>query len=721
VGDCALVTSDITVFDAIAYINSSSVSTNGYPDRATIEFVMSYRFTDLVDIEAFRSMLQSFYEATGILHGLVDAENNVISAIGWQEACTDFHRACTVSKQRCEESNRCLAEEAGTQVKTYVGGLCRNGLMDYASPIVIEGEQMATLYFGQVLHQPPDLEFFRRQAQECGFDNEAYLEAIRKVPVIPRERIEPIMAFFSQLAQMLARSGLDRLRMRESEQRLEELNQELTRRVERRTQELSAKNRQLAADVALRRQTEATLRDKQTQLQAILDASPIGIGWSNHGKMEYINRKFSELFGYQLDELASIEQMNRLAFPDETLRKEVVDPWSRQVAAAKAAGRPAPALEAPVVCRDGSVRYGMINVSWISHRRLIYFSDITDRWQAERHDQARNKVLELIATGASLRETLNTLILSLEEENPGMLGSILLLDSDGWHLRIGAAPSLPEFYNQAIDGFEIGQASGSCGTAAYTRQQVVVADIQNHPYWENYREPAARAGLAACWSEPVFSSQGRLLGTFAIYSRQPGEPSERDFYLIGQAANLASIAIEHHQALDELERRAHTDSLTGLANRGHFMELAEVELARAMRYGSPYAVLLLDIDHFKVINDKHGHKAGDAVLQALAEIMRSTLREVDIIGRIGGEEFAVLLPETDTAQAPEVAERLRQAVAVAGIPTGNHKQLHITVSIGVALPVDRSDQIDNVLREADSALYAAKNSGRNRVCIADAA
>ncbi|MEJ2463955.1 MAG: PocR ligand-binding domain-containing protein, partial [Candidatus Thiodiazotropha sp.] len=99
---------------------------------------MNYRFTDLVDIEAFREMLKSFYEATGILHGLVDAENNVISAIGWQEACTDFHRVCPVSKGRCEESNRRLAEEAGTQDKTYVGGLCLNGLMDYASPIVIE-------------------------------------------------------------------------------------------------------------------------------------------------------------------------------------------------------------------------------------------------------------------------------------------------------------------------------------------------------------------------------------------------------------------------------------------------------------------------------------------------------------------------------------------------------------------------------------------------------
>jgi diguanylate cyclase (GGDEF)-like protein/PAS domain S-box-containing protein len=682
---------------------------------------MDYRFTDLVDIDAFRSMLKSFYEATGILHGLVDTDNNIISAVGWQEVCSDFHRVFPISSQRCEESNRCLAAEIGTETQSFVGGLCLNGLMDYATPIVIEGKQMATLYFGQILHEPPDMDFFRCQAQEYGFNEEAYLEAIRKVPIIPRERIEPIMAFFSQLAQMLARSGLDRMHEYEAEIQLEELNRDLAQRVEERTQELATKNSQLAADIALRQLTEKDLRESQAQLQLIMDASPIGIGWTKHGKLEYINKKLTELFGYQLEELDNIEHMNKLAFPDETLRKEVVEPWTREVAAARTAGRPAPALEAPVVCKDGRVRYGMINISWIGNRRLINFSDITDRWRAELHNQARNKVLELIATGASLTETLNTLINNLEEEEPGIHGSILLLDTDGWHLRTGAAPSLPDFYNQAIDGVEIGEAVGSCGAAAYTRQRVVVSDIQHHPFWEGYRDLASKAGLAACWSEPVLSSRGRLLGTFAIYSREPSTPTERDLLLIEQAAHLASIAIEHHQALEELERRAHTDSLTSLANRGRFFELAEVELARSLRYGNPYAVLLLDIDNFKEVNDKHGHKSGDVVLQTLANIMRKTLREVDIIGRIGGEEFAILLPETNKETAPEVAERLRKTIADTEMVAGNQMSLHITVSIGVALPVKDSNQIDNVLRRADTALYTAKNKGRNRVCVADAA
>jgi diguanylate cyclase (GGDEF)-like protein len=132
-------------------------------------------------------------------------------------------------------------------------------------------------------------------------------------------------------------------------------------------------------------------------------------------------------------------------------------------------------------------------------------------------------------------------------------------------------------------------------------------------------------------------------------------------------------------------------------------------------------VLLLDIDHFKRVNDIHGHKTGDLVPQALAGIMQKTLRKVDTIGRIGGEEFAIILLETEAATALEVAERLRTEVAETEIESGNSMPLQITVSIGIALPLDRLNPIDNILRQADSALYEAKNSGRNRVCVAESA
>jgi diguanylate cyclase (GGDEF)-like protein/hemerythrin-like metal-binding protein/PAS domain S-box-containing protein len=678
---------------------------------------MKYRFIDLVDIEAFQSMLKSFYEATGILHGLVDSENNVISALGWQEACTEFHRLHPRTNANCLESNRFLAEHLDTGC--VVGYQCQNGLMDYATPIVVEGRQLATLYFGQVFHEPPDLEFFRRLARDSGFDEEAYLAAIGKVPVVPRERVESIMAFYQQLGQMFAGNGLDHIRQREAERRLAELNRDLAQRVQERTTELAAKNSKLSAEIAERRLTEEALRSSQTQLQAILDSSPVGIGWSNaDGEIEYINQKFIDLFGYTLDEIPDIESWSRLAYPDGTFRKEVVGHWARQTAAAKHSGAKAPDLEAPIVCRDGSIRHTLIAMSWVGDRRLVNISDISERWRAEQRDRARNATLELIAKGASLPEILNAVVRSMEAEDPGMIGSILLIDRAGRHLRSGAAPGLPDFYNTAIDGVEIGDGVGSCGTAAHTMDRVIVSDIQQHPYWANYRDLAAQAGLASCWSEPILSSAGRLLGTFAMYHRQPCTPDEHAFQRMGYAANLASVAIEHHQTLGELEHQAHTDYLTELVNRRHFMELAEAELIRAHRYRKPISMLMFDVDHFKWVNDTHGHRAGDKVLQALAGIVRQTLREVDIVGRMGGEEFAAILPETNTEQAWNGAERLRLAVADSKIPMEAGGSVNISISIGVATMAQGAADVETLLKLADEALYVAKNSGRNQVRMA---
>nr|WP_321272360.1 diguanylate cyclase [uncultured Tolumonas sp.] len=165
----------------------------------------------------------------------------------------------------------------------------------------------------------------------------------------------------------------------------------------------------------------------------------------------------------------------------------------------------------------------------------------------------------------------------------------------------------------------------------------------------------------------------------------------------------------------ELVHQAHTDYLTGFHNRGHFMEQAEHALKRVVRYGGELSIFMLDVDHFKKINDTYGHKVGDIVLQKLATVCQDTLRVVDIIGRVGGEEFAILLPETNEEEAFSVAERLREAIANAKVPLGNGLPLSVTVSIGIASLTSKDDNIDVLLNLADKALYAAKHAGRNRV------
>ncbi len=167
----------------------------------------------------------------------------------------------------------------------------------------------------------------------------------------------------------------------------------------------------------------------------------------------------------------------------------------------------------------------------------------------------------------------------------------------------------------------------------------------------------------------------------------------------------------------ELERMAKIDFLTGIANNRFFFEAGESEIQRAHRYNRPLAVLMVDLDHFKKINDTYGHAIGDKALMELAVTCKDLLRNIDIFGRLGGEEFAILLPETDIVGGGIIAERLLSAIAKTNIEADN-KILHITVSIGVAELLPDENQLETLLKRADDAMYEAKRKGRNQVIIA---
>jgi diguanylate cyclase (GGDEF)-like protein/PAS domain S-box-containing protein len=231
--------------------------------------------------------------------------------------------------------------------------------------------------------------------------------------------------------------------------------------------------------------------------------------------------------------------------------------------------------------------------------------------------------------------------------------------------------------------------------------------VERHMKEEHHPEAATldfrivRRDGKLCWishgCRPVYAEDGRFLGRRA---------SNRD--------------ITDRKLLEnELQEQAQSDYLTGLPNRRHFIERGEEELARTKRYGRPMSLLMLDIDHFKAINDTHGHQAGDLALQMMADHCREVLREIDVIGRVGGEEFAIILPETDRAGANRIAERLRASIAGKVMATEKGATLGITVSIGLATHAgsDAEANLDGLIKQADEALYEAKRSGRNRVCV----
>ena len=219
----------------------------------------------------------------------------------------------------------------------------------------------------------------------------------------------------------------------------------------------------------------------------------------------------------------------------------------------------------------------------------------------------------------------------------------------------------------------------------------------------------ARAPLSASLAAPV-QVEGILWGAVAVAYADASAAHEKTLSQLERVAELISLAVANAEARERLARMAITDSLTGLLNHGAFHGRLEEEAARSVRHGRPLSLALLDLDHFKQVNDRLGHSAGDAALRAVATLMRSQAREADVVGRVGGEELAWLMPESGLPGAIEAAERLRRVVA--GTPLGVAGR--VTASIGVAqLAADGSAA--DLFGSADTAMYRAKGSGRDCV------
>ncbi|MCS7187575.1 MAG: sensor domain-containing diguanylate cyclase [Armatimonadetes bacterium] len=182
-------------------------------------------------------------------------------------------------------------------------------------------------------------------------------------------------------------------------------------------------------------------------------------------------------------------------------------------------------------------------------------------------------------------------------------------------------------------------------------------------------------------------------------------------------ANQTALALEKAKLIAFLENLSITDELTGIANRRHFEWRLSEEVERARRYQYPLSALMLDLDHFKQVNDTYGHQVGDIVLQQIAQRLRRVLRRTDFLARYGGEEFIVLAPQTPADRALILAERLRQVIAESPITVSSDLQIRITISVGVAVFPEHAQNGNELVRAADEALYKAKQTGRNKVCL----
>lgn len=463
---------------------------------------------------------------------------------------------------------------------------------------------------------------------------------------------------------------------------------------------------------------------------------------------------------------------------------------------------------------------------------------VASRWHAE--------VLRQLARGDTLAAVLKTIALRLEQTCPAMQCAFLSIDHRGESLRVLAAPSLPDFYVQAMDGIRIDSDEAPCAMAALTAGPIVVADIDSDPDWRVYARHAQAAGFCANRSEPLLDSHGQLLGVLEICFRSHHRTSTSERELIRQVVELAGAAIEcslatsrmeasekrfrtlvmgmenlavqgydserrvilwnagserlyGYSASEALGRRledliipppmreavvqnvnawvndgvpippgeltlmrkdgqlvnvysthemqrlpargpemycvdvdlterkkaeqliwyqANYDLLTGLANRHLFIDRLRQQVLRSMRSGIPCALLYIDVDDLKPVNDTLGHEAGDQLLREVAERMTQCTRKTDMLARVGGDEFTLIVSEfADTAVLVRIANALNKAIAAPfALDAGT---VSISLSIGIATCPDQAQSVDDLIRYADRAMYEAKRTGKRSFAFYD--
>lgn len=376
---------------------------------------------------------------------------------------------------------------------------------------------------------------------------------------------------------------------------------------------------------------------------------------------------------------------------------------------------------------DGGPRYLLLRLTPLAHQRndragaLLVVQDITARKLAELAEHAQHDLAE------TLRDTASDLNIALPL--PDMLDRILanlpkIVVFDAAQISVWNIPGEDEVLSPQchfVTSRPISeQVTPAPAGQTYPARLLEMAAGAYKPF--RVDDPALLEGCPASFDRQWVRSalgmplraHGEMVGLALIDRASPDGFSDAELERLEMFAGQASIAVENARLYARLEIRAVQDDLTKVYNRRGLIEIAAVELNRAHRFKHPLGLILFDLDHYKSVNDTYGHAAGDEVMRAVARICRAAIREIDVIGRYGGDEFVIVLPECGLEAAAIVAERVRKTLESSPIPVAG-QELVVTLSAGVASDPMGGSSLDDLLRQADQALYAAKSAGRNCV------
>jgi diguanylate cyclase (GGDEF)-like protein/PAS domain S-box-containing protein len=612
-------------------------------------------------------------------------------------------------------------------------------------------------------------------------------------------------------------------------------------------------------DITDRREAERQLRESELRYRMLVDHAPEAILVFDADAGRYIdaNANAERLFGMPSERLLQVSPLDL---------SPQVQP-SGESSAQGIQARTGRVLAGELLVFEWAIRTAQgadldcemrLSLLPSGTQRLIRVSmtDISDRKRSERRAEAEREVLDRLTAGAPVPEVLEAVTQLIESVDPRSLCSVSILDESGTRFSSVVAPSVPAPFREVLLGAEVALGHGSCAASVYLSRPVLVADMSKDPYWNENRAAALTAGLAAAWSTPIKSTDGKTLGSLGVFQHDIGLPDEQQSESIAHASKLAGIAIERLLAdtrrkeaeqaviaekeraqvtlqsigdgvistcarglieylnpvaekltgwsieqargrplgevlnlIDEITRehvshslermqthggtaipvthpvlltregeevavqessapirdrngdvigavivvhdvtserrlkralsyQATHDALTGLINRREFDVRLRDALIQAQRGEHHYALLYVDLDQFKVVNDTCGHQAGDRLMRDVTSLLRARVRAQDTIARLGGDEFGILLAGATVAQAGRIADTMRQAIHNYRFVWAG-STLTVGASIGVVEINHDTDSVASVLSAADIACYAAKEGGRNRIQVYD--
>ncbi len=458
------------------------------------------------------------------------------------------------------------------------------------------------------------------------------------------------------------------------------------------------------------REQQSALQKSETRYRQLVEFSPNAIFVFHDGRFILINPAAASLM--------------RASSPEQLLGRDILDfvhPDYHAIVKQRlenvlSRGQTAPLLEEKFIRVDGTTINVEVTTAALDFQGQPAFQsivrDITERKQSENIIHARVRISEFAASH-SLKELLQNALDELCDLTDSPIGFFHFVELDQRTLTLQAwsTRTLAEFCK--AEGREHRYEIDMAGVWVDCIRQggpVIHNDYASLPHRKGLPE-----GHAPVIREMVFpiTREGKMVAIIGVGNKAI-DYTENDVAYASRLADMIWDITERKRMEAELERLATTDALTGVLNRRELARRAEIELKRARRHQRPTAVIMMDIDHFKDVNDTYGHPVGDSVLVSMARLLTSEVRTFDLVGRYGGEEFILFLPETNIGMAQGIAERIRRAVADTPVMVDN-QTIRFTLSLGVTSSESVGQDFESLLKEADRLLYQAKQSGRNRV------